>query len=150
MTYDPRLHGFTNAINIQASNTTSTIKNQTGMLISKMTPVRVDTSGNMALIDVSSEVSALAMAGLLIDNVADQTYGTVVMSGKLMDVTVSASFGDIMYVDKNGTLTNIKPSEGVNNFNVGDFVVRVGVVVRNESNPLLKDLYINFGIVGQL
>jgi len=32
----------------------------------------------------------------------------------------------------------------------GDWIVRVGVVVKNESNPLLKDLLVNVQVVGSI
>lgn len=149
MTYDPRLFGFSD-MQIPASGLTSTLKNESGSIIPGMTPVRADTSGNMALMDVSSELACLAIVGVTVTDVENMTFGVVSLSGRLLDVTTTASFGDIMYVAKDGSLTNVKPSEGISGFNFGDFVVKVGTVVKNEANPLLKDLFLNISVVGQL
>ena len=64
MTYDPRLFGFSST-SIPASKLSSVINNSTGITIPKYTPVRIDTSGNMALVDVSIEATALAIVGIV-------------------------------------------------------------------------------------
>lgn len=95
MTYDPRLFGFSN-LQIPASGLTSTIKNESGSTIVKLTPVRADTSGNMAMMDVSSELACLAVVGVTVADVPNMTFGTVSLSGRLLDITTGASFGDII------------------------------------------------------
>lgn len=123
--------------------------NITGVTILKTTPVRITSSG-VALINVSDETSANAIAGLVKANIANAQAGDVVNTGIIDDITTSAAIGDIMYVSKSGGLTNIKPSDGVNGFAVGDWVIRVGVVTQNGDNPALLDLMVNIQIVGVL
>lgn len=149
MTYDPRIFGFGN-LSIPATGLSTMIKNETGSVIAELTPVRADTSGNMALLDVSSELACLAVVGITTTDVPNMSFGNVSISGRLIDIDVIASFGDIMYIGKNGLLTNVKPTEGSGGFIAGDFIIRVGVIVKNESNPILKDLFLNITIVGQI
>ena len=54
------------------------------------------------------------------------------------------------YIDKTGNLTNIKPSEGVNGFIALDWIVKVGIVVKNNTNPVLKDIKIRLENRGQI
>ena len=149
MTYDPRLFGFSST-SIPASKLSSVINNSTGITIPKYTPVRIDTSGNMALVDVSIEATALAIVGITTEDVLNGVTGNVSLNGQFLNIVMTASFGDIIYVAKDGSLTNIKPSDGVSGFVVGDFVIRIGVITKNEANPLLKDIFLNIGIVGQI
>lgn len=123
--------------------------NSTGNVVAKGTPVRL-TSAGLATIDVSDEASANAIAGLVKADIANATVGDVINTGVIENVVTSASIGDIMYVSKLGNLTNIKPSIGVNNFNEGDWVVRVGVVAHNNDVPSQLDLMINIQVVGAL
>jgi hypothetical protein len=101
-------------------------------------------------VDPSIEAQVLACLGVAKDSVANLASVGIVTSGRLQDVTVSGTFGDSMFISKTGGLTHIKPSIGVNGFVAGDFVVAVGIVVKNETNPLLSDLLINLRVVGQL
>lgn len=123
--------------------------NNLGTTLIKSTPVRLTPTGT-ALIDVSDEDSANAIAGLIKANIADATVGDIVNSGIIEDITTSATIGDIMYVSKLGDLTNIKPSIGINGFDIGDWVIRVGVIAKNNDNALLKDILVNIQIVGEL
>jgi hypothetical protein len=123
--------------------------NNSGGTLAKATPVRITSTG-INTIDVSSEAEANAIAGIVRADISDLGTGEVVNNGKIEDITTSAAIGDVLYVDKSGGLTNIKPSVGVNSFVALDWVVRVGVVCKNASNPLLKDLLINLQIIGQL
>lgn len=145
MTYNPNNQG----IPTLARAISRLSQNNTGNLILKATPVRLSSSG-IAAVDVSVENSANAIAGLTRTNIPDTNSGEIINTGILEDVTTSATIGDIIYVSKTGGLTNIKPSIGINGFLVGDWVIRVGVVVKNNSNPLLKDILVDLQIVGEL
>lgn len=123
--------------------------NNTGVTLTKSTPVRLTPTG-LETIDVSNEASANAIAGLMKADIANGGVGDIVNTGILDDIGSSAAIGDIMYVSKSGNLTNIKPSDGVNGFTIGDWVIRVGVVAKNIDNPSLQDLLINIQIVGVL
>lgn len=124
--------------------------NQTGATILKGTPVRINSLGRLDFVNVSIEAEALAIAGVASQSILDGTSGSFLSSGKIIDITTTAALGDVLYVAKNGSLVNTKPSIGVGGFVAGDFVISVGVIARNESNPVLKDLIINIDIQGQL
>lgn len=124
--------------------------NNTGGLIQKGTPLTINSSGELDGVDVSVEADSLSIMGVAETNIPDGQSGEFVNSGKLADLTTTAAFGDVLYVDKSGGLTNVKPSLGVGGFVVGDLVIIVGVVAKNVDNPSLKDLLLNINIIGQL
>lgn len=145
MTYNPAARG-TPAI---ARASARIADNNTGNTLAKATPVRLSSVGFMA-IDVSDEASANSIAGLTRADITNSSAGEVISSGILENISTSASVGDIMYVSKLGDLTNVKPSIGVGGFLVGDWVIRVGAVAKNNDNPSLKDILVNIQIVGEL
>lgn len=146
MTYNPNFSGKANISSIQTSET-----NSSGSTIDKLTPVRIDSFGNMATINVSTESEALSIAGLLDADAADGASANIATSGRIMNVTVAgAGFGDTLYVSKTGGITNVKPDIGVGSFVAGDFVIRVGMVAKNAENPSNKDVIVMIQIVGQL
>jgi len=127
----------------------SNLLNSSGLTIQRHSPVRIGTSGDMSVIDVSVDSHALGVVGIASDIINSGTYGNVVTHGKIQNIT-SFNLGDFIYVSKSGGLTNILPSYGVGGFTDGDWVIRVGVIGKNEEDPLLMDLFINFQIVGKL
>lgn len=136
---------------LMAPETVATgLKNMTGLTIDKGTPVAVDTQGEIALVDVSDEALALSLVGVANADIVDGAFGAIVTHGVLKGIATTATFGDIMYVAKDGTLTNIKPTTGENGFVTGDFVIKVGVLVRDAINPSNKNLIVNLRVVGQL
>ena len=135
---------------LQSVNTSDQRENNTGATMTKATPVRINTSGEIDFIDVSVEANSIGAMGVTGVEILNGTFGDVVSSGKIVDIPTSASFGDTLWVSKTGGLTNIKPSIGVNGFVTGDLSILVGVVAKNESNPSLKDLYLTISIKGQL
>ena len=124
--------------------------NNTGATITKGTPVRINTSGELDFIDVSLEDESINVAGVTTQDILDGANGDFLNSGKIPNITTTASFGDTVYVSKTGTLTSTKPSIGVDSFVSGDLVIQVGVIAKNISNPVLKDLIVNIDIIGQL
>lgn len=132
----------------QSSALRTNFINNTGGSINLFTPVRINTSGELSLVDVSSEL-ATASIGVTSESIANTTAGMVVMTGKLENLNLF-NYGDVIYISKAGGLTNVKPSEGVSGFIVGDWVIKVGIIAKNETNPLNKDLYVNIEVVGQL
>lgn len=124
--------------------------NNTGVSMNKGVPARINSLGELDFVDVSVEAEALNTVGVVAQTILNNSQGKFLTSGKIEDIVTSAAFGDLVYIDKTGNLTNVQPSVGVNGFVVGDFVIQVGVVAKNESNPLLKDLIISVAIVGQL
>lgn len=128
----------------------SNLRNDSGSTIPKLTPVCLNTSGKLKLIDVAVQNDALKFVGITENDIPNASFGNIVTNGKIENITTSFDFGDYVYVSKAGGLTNILPSEGVDGFVSEDYVLRVGVISQNETNPLNKDLIINMTIVGQV
>lgn len=149
MTYDPRLYGAVLTIGAVSSELPPII-NSSGGSINRTDAARLDSSGNAQKVDPAVEAQALSCLGVFKDSVPNGSLVGIVTQGRLENVTVSGTFGDAMYVSKTGALTHIKPSIGVNGFVAGDFVIFIGLVTKNQSNPLLTDLMVNIRVVGQL
>lgn len=124
--------------------------NNTGVSINKGVPVRINSSGELAFVNVSVENEILNIAGVSAETILDGSKGDIISSGKIEDITTSYALGDVLYISKTGGLTNAKPSIGTEGFVAGDFVILIGVVAKNESNPALKDLIVFIQRVGQL
>jgi hypothetical protein len=115
------------------------------------TPVSYGSLGTLQRVDVSSEALSTATFGVVSSaSIGVGSTGSVCTSGKMENVVGSFTFGDVIYVDKTGSLSNTKPSIGVGGFVSGDSIVRIGVILRNKTNPLLKDLIIGVQYVGKL
>jgi hypothetical protein len=148
MSYNPNFSSISSIESAQALRVTET--NTTGSLIPKLTPVKINTSGNLALIDVSIEADILALVGLTNADISNTAAGEVANTGRVKDITTGAAFGDTLYISKTGGITNIKPEIGVGGFIVGDFVVKLGVIAKNQLNPLNKDIILQISLIGQL
>jgi hypothetical protein len=149
MTYRP----FTDIITAAASSSSSTrslLVNNSGSTIPALTPVRLNSTGQLEAVNVGSDASALSIVGLTESAVADWTEGYVITSGKLTNIVTGFNFGDYIYVSKTGGLTSSYPIVGAGGFNAGDFVIRVGVIAKNDTNPLQKDIFVTMQIIGQL
>lgn len=134
-----------------SSRSTSTgYQNGFGSTIGAALPVSINTSGQMIPLDVSSEISVQAFLGLTTLATPDGANGQVSSSGRVENVTTSFSIGDPVYAGKGTALTNQKPDLGVAGFSVGDFVIFLGVVVKNEFNSSAKDIQLLVEVVGQL
>ncbi|MCX9024607.1 MAG: hypothetical protein OIN85_00760 [Candidatus Methanoperedens sp.] len=94
--------------------------------------------------------SVQSVVGVTNQDIPSAASGGVIDAGRVEDITTSFALRDVLYVDKSGSLTNIKPDIGVNGFVHGDYVVLVGVVVLNEFNGLKKDLKLMLSVIGQL
>jgi hypothetical protein len=126
------------------------LENNLGSTIAAFTPIRADSNGDMADIDVSVEASSLAIVGITKTSVPNGTAGSMVTSGRLENISGGFAFGDVIFVSKTGGLTNVKPDVGVNGFVVGDWVLKLGVITKNQSNPSLTDLIIQIQLMGSL
>lgn len=133
-----------------SSATSSALINSSGSTIAALTPIRVDNNGDMRMIDVSLETSALSVAGLTIATTPHMSTGEVITQGRLTDITIGFAVGDYVYVSKSGTLTNVLPTNGANGFVDGDFIIRIGVVAKNELDSNKKDLFVNISVAGQM
>lgn len=133
----------------QAKSITSTATNATGSTIPFFTPIRVNSTG-MHAIDVSDENDVFNIAGITTGSVINGNTGTYASSGKLAAVPVAYADRDPVYISKSGGVTNSKPDIGVAGFVAGDWVVRLGFISINESNPSQRDFLVNIVVVGQL
>lgn len=133
-----------------AASVAISLKNGSLSTLSALTPVYVNTSGDVDVIDVSDVSKSFSAIGITRASIISSDFGAIVVNGRITDITTSAVFGDTVYVSKTGTLTNVKPSIGVGSFIGGDYVIRVGVISKNLVNVLNKDLIVNVVVVGQL
>lgn len=123
--------------------------NQTGNLVPRGTPVKLTSSG-IALMDVSVETDIDAFAGVIKDDAATGTTGNIISSGSIENLSTSFAVGSVIYISKVGLLTNVKPSIGVNGFGEGDFIIKIGMIAKNNDNPANKDLLVGIQVMGQL
>lgn len=124
-------------------------KNNTGSTIPKATVVQINAT-DLDLVDPSVEADVNATVGVTISSIANTQTGEVIDSGTIEDVTGTFTFGDTVYLSKTGTLTEDAPTIGVNSFVHGDYIIKVGVIIKNALIPAQKDLLVNLEIVGQL
>ena len=126
-------------------------QNGSGSTLAMGVPVSVNTSSQILALDVTNEASVQAIVGLTGVSIPSAATGSVVDNGRLENITTSFAIGDAVYAGKANPLTNIKPDIGdADGFASGDFVIFIGVVVKNEFNPSLKDLKLMISVVGQL
>jgi len=149
MSYSPNFRGAAITTVENAAVVKHIVKNNTGVLLQKLTPVRINNLGVVDSIDVSLE-EAISVSGVTTEDILNGASGGSISSGIIEDITTSFNLGDVIYVSKSGDLTNTKPSIGVDSFLEGDYVIKIGVISKNELNPAAKDIYINISIVGQL
>lgn len=114
------------------------------------TPVSVNGAGMISPLDVSSQTSVNNFVGLTNALILSSANGQVTSSGRIESLTLSFNLGDSLYAGKNGTLINVKPDYGVSGFVAGDFVVFIGVVVKNEFDASKKDILLMAELIGQL
>lgn len=113
-------------------------------------PVSTNTNGQIVSVDVTDENSVSRFLGLTSVSMPPASTGGVIAVGRVENVTTSFSVGDALYVNTDGTLMNVKPNYGVGSFVAGCFVIFIGVVVKNEFDSTLKDIQLNWTVVGQL
>lgn len=148
MAYNPNFRGNTGSA---AKLVRSGYQNSLVSTITKTTPVSVNTSGQLVLLDVSDETNVFRWVGVAAEDIPAAANGQVSGDGRIENITTSLSVGDFVYAGKTpGTLINTKPDIGIMSFASGDFVVLIGVIVKNEFNPLQKDLKLVLLNIGQL
>lgn len=145
MSYSPLASG----VPFLARSSARLSNNNTGASLLKGTPVRMSNDG-ASYIDVSDEIQANSVAGVVRTTLANGAAGEIITGGTIEDITTSYSVGAVVYVDKMGGLTDQKPALGVNSFGPLDWVIRIGVIGKNVNDPNKKDLLVNIQIVGQL
>lgn len=141
-----------NAIIAAASNSTATVyplTNGSGSPIPGLTPVTLNAAGDLDTIDVSNEADALRTVGVTNASILNASSGDVTALGKISNV-VGFALDDIIYVSKTGTLTATVPDIGVGDFVSGDFVIQIGKIAKNQTNPSNMDLLVQIQVIGQL
>lgn len=148
MGYNPLFRG--NAANAPSRSLQTNYMNASGSTLAKGSVVAINTSSQLVLIDVSQDASVSALIGVAVAAIPNTATGGVTSGGRLEDISQSFALGDAIYVGKDGMVTNVKPDYGVGSFVAGDYVIFVGVVVKNEFNPAKKDIQLMIQTVGQL
>lgn len=150
MSYSPLFTGSSSKG--PSSGTSSDYTNGTGSTMNLGSPVSTNTSGQVLLTDVSSEVSATAYVGLAATSIASSASGQVASDGRLQNISLGLGFsvGDPIWVGIGGTLTNVKPNIGVGGWISGYWVLFVGVVVKNQFVGTNQDIQLLRQIIGQL
>jgi hypothetical protein len=126
-----------------------TFTNLTGSTIDSFTVVQ-SLSGTISPININAEATAKSAFGIATQQILDTATGTVAMNGRLENIITSFNVDDELFVSPSGLLTNIIPSDGNGSFVSGMWSVRVGVLVKNQSNPTLKDLILGIQTMGQI
>jgi len=148
MAYNPNYFGATASA---AEKTTSGYQNGTLSTITKATPVATNGSGQAILLDVTDETNVFRWIGLYAQDTVSGATGQVIDNGRLENITTGFSVGDFIYAGSTpGTLINVKPDIGVSGFASGDFVIFIGVLVKNQFNPSQIDLKLVMLNIGQL
>lgn len=125
------------------------IKNNSGSAINIYQPVVMNATGGMSAIDVSTFTQKRVM-GISAANTSDNSFGSVILSGRIESITTPYSVGDTIYVSKIGTLTNIIPEIGVGGFVAGDAMIKIGNLVINDVSPSDIDLLVDVELIALL
>lgn len=133
-----------------SEQTKTTAINNSGSAIANGTPVGIDSLGGLQLINVSNEASVKAFVGVVSASISNGASGDIITSGRMENVTTSFAIGDVVYISKTGGITNQAPESGVNSFVSGDFAIKLGIIMKNRTNPLNKDFLVSPLNLGQL
>ena len=132
------------------ANSMAQMQNNTGSLIPAFTPVSVNSSGQLQLVDVTTLNNAIAFIGITVSSIANGTSGPIIISGILSNITTSIAYGTSVWVDITGNLTSVMPQIGVNSFTSGDAVLKVGVITQDAFSPGQKNIVINCQFIATL
>jgi len=152
MSYTPYFLNKDAAGNVQGSRTTSTnFQNGSGSTLAKATLVAVNTNSHLVPVSVTDESTVSSIVGMTSMSIPNGAIGSVVDNGRLENVSTLFSLGTALYLNKDGSLTDVKPDYGgISGWAAGDFIIFVGVVVQNEFNGSLKDIKLMISVIGQL
>jgi hypothetical protein len=124
--------------------------NDSGTNIIKLSPLSLTATGGIKAVDASVETESVGCVGVAFSDIANNSSGVVVTNGRLANSGIAFALASVLYVAKSSGLTNVKPEIGVNGFLAGDWVIKVGVVAKNLTNPSAKDILVNVSVIGQL
>lgn len=126
-------------------------QNGTGSTMAPATPVAVNSSSHLILVDISDETTVENMVGYVVSAIPSSATGQIISGGRLENISSSYATGTPVWIGPTpGTLTNVKPDLSQPGWASGMFVIFVGVVVANEFNPSLTDIQLFTQIIGQL
>jgi len=117
-------------------------------------PVAIDSSGELAVVDITDETSSYAFCGVTsVDCLIGGTANVLVAGSVLYNIPsafgLTGQWGKRVFVSHSGSLTTTKPDIGVGGFLSQDFIISVGVTTKNPSSGT-TDLIINPQVVGRL
>jgi hypothetical protein len=135
---------------VSASYLGDTYLNDSGVSITKLTPVAITSAGGIKSVGVAVEAESLGCIGIAFADINNTASGIIITNGRLVTSGTSFALASILYVAKTGGLTDSKPSIGVAGFVSGDWVIRIGAVAKNLTNPAAKDILVNVSVIGQL
>lgn len=111
----------------------------------------VNNAGFIGPVDVSNQATVDAKVGVAEVRIATSGTGPVVSGGRLENFTTSFPVGTPLFVGTDGSPTNIYPEDGVNGFVAGDYVIFLGVLVPNQTNPSTElDIQLFLQVIGVL
>jgi hypothetical protein len=129
---------------------TGTFTNGTGSSIAALTLVSQDSSGNLAVTDISNETKVQGILGVTPASISNSASGSVILSGLIPNVTSGFNPGDVIFLNNLGQLTTTTPDISHSHYVAGDFAVKVGKITVNASNPSNQDFFVEIEVVGQL
>ena len=125
--------------------------NASPVTIIKGAPVSVNPSGDIIPVDVSDEDSAFSVVGIAAADINSGETGNVITAGTLPTISGPFTLGRVLYASKSGnSLTDQKPSIGVAGFAANDFVIKIGVLVKDTDVPTNHNLVVNIQVIGTL
>jgi len=128
----------------------SAFTNQSGSTISALSCVCIDSSGYIKKTNPTIQADSEKVIGITLTAINNSSSGYVLLGGRLENVTTSAALGDRLWVAIDGSLTNTVPEIGSGGFVAGNYVIRLGSVAANNTNPVNKDIVLTIQLVGQL
>lgn len=124
--------------------------NSSGSSIPALTLVSQSGTGTLLPVVTNDADSIDQILGLLTQTTANTATGSVTFDGLVTNITTSFVVGDVIYLGSNGVLTTDIPDYGVDAFAAGYFVVKVGKITKNSSNPAQKDFLVKIENLGAL
>jgi len=154
---------------IEPHQVLKTVENQTGGVLVKGTPVKLDSnpSGTPRVIPADSgPVAQMPASGLVYEDIANGSEGKIILIGNLTNVSVTfsgtaPSVGDVVYVSETtGQLTVDRPTSetllvqnvGIVSRTAGQTDIQVTCTGRSNDLPNLtaKDIFIGSSLAGEI
>ena len=125
--------------------------NNSGGTIPALSPVSLSSSdGSIHVTNPSLLQDAETFQGITPEAILNGQSGAVVVSGRIANVTTAIAVGSPLWVSLAGSIQSTAPDYGVTGFAIGDFIIKVGALAQNPTNPSQIDLIVNSSLRGQL